>query len=189
MQDSQIFDYEDQRYGARAACLSLVDNGAIHNFIDAQMVQRRGITTTDFEGFSVLIPGDRTTQCTRYVPALMVTMGNYSVTDHFFVVDVPHTNVVLGVQWLYSLGRVTIDWKQLLMEFVGLDGKSVVLRGIHSYPPQTISTYRMEVDLRHGDIAWAVELRISEAGGKTTPPHPYIQAVLDRYPVVFGDIP
>lgn len=87
----------------------LVDIGATHNFIDAQMVQRRGITTAEFEGFSVLILGDRTMQCTRYVSALTITMGNYSMTDHFFVVDVPDTNVVMGVQWLYSLGRVTTD--------------------------------------------------------------------------------
>ena len=47
----------------------------------------------------------------------------------------------------------------------------------------------MEADLRHGDIGWVVELRISEAGGVTKPPQPEIQAILDRYPIVFGDIP
>ena len=35
----------------------LVDNGTTHNFIDAQMVQRWGITIEEFEGFSVLVPG------------------------------------------------------------------------------------------------------------------------------------
>ena len=73
----------------------LVDSGATHNFINAQLVQRRGITTKEFEGFSILVPGDRTMQCTHYVSALTVTMGNYSMTDHFFVVNVPDTNVVL----------------------------------------------------------------------------------------------
>lgn len=52
----------------------LVDSGATHNFIDAQMVQRRGITTKEFEGFSVLVLGDGTMQCICYVPALTVTM-------------------------------------------------------------------------------------------------------------------
>ena len=45
----------------------------------------------------------------------------------------------------YRLGK-------LEMEFNGPDSKLVVLRGMHSYPPQIVSTYRMEVDLRHGDI-------------------------------------
>ena len=62
---------------------------------------------------------------------------------------------------------------------------------MHSYPPQTVLAHRMEAeaDLRHGGIAWAVELRISEVGGQTKLPHPDIQAILDRYSVVFGDIP
>jgi len=47
----------------------------------------------------------------------------------------------------------------------------------------------MEAVLGHGDIEWAVELRISAAGGKPLPPHLGIQAILDKYPTEFGDIP
>jgi len=83
------------------------------------MVQRCGITIEEFEGFFVLVVGDRTMQCTRYVPALMVSIENYSVTDYFFVVDVPDTNVVMGVQWFYSLGWVTTDWQKLEMGVCG----------------------------------------------------------------------
>lgn len=66
---------------------ALVDSGTSHNLIDAQMVQRRGITTKEFEEFSVPVSKDMTMQCNRYVPTLTVTMGNYSVTEHFFFVD------------------------------------------------------------------------------------------------------
>lgn len=52
------------------------------------------------------------------------------------------------------------------MEFTGPDGKSVVLRGMHSYPPQTVSAHRMEADLQHGHIAWAVELQ-QDLGGES----------------------
>lgn len=89
----------------------------------------------EFEGFLVLVPISKTLLCTRYVLALTMTMGNYSVTDHFFVVDVSDTNVVMRVQWLYSLGRVITDWRRLEMEFMGPDGKPILLWGMHSYPP------------------------------------------------------
>ena len=69
----------------------LVDSGATHNFIDAQLVEWRSIPTENFDGFLVLVPG------ARYVLALAVTMGTYTLTDHFFVVDIPDTNVILGV--------------------------------------------------------------------------------------------
>ena len=75
-----------------------MDSGETQNFIDAQMVERRGIPTETFNRFLVLVPGAQTMQCAQYVPELAVTMGTYTVTDHFFVVNIPDTNVVLGVQ-------------------------------------------------------------------------------------------
>ena len=128
-------------------------------------------------------------ECTRYVPRLTLQMGNYSLIDHFFVVDILNTNVVLGVQWFYMLGKVTTDWKQLEMEFKGPDGRSVLLGGINSYSPQTVLAHRMQADQRHGDIEWAVELRIFEVGSRAKATHPDILALLERHQRVFGDVP
>ena len=75
----------------------LIDSGATHKFIDAHLVQKRGIPTDNFEGFFVLVPRDRTMQCMQYVPSLSVTMGSYTLVNHFFVVDIPDTNIILGV--------------------------------------------------------------------------------------------
>jgi len=47
----------------------------------------------------------------------------------------------------------------------------------------------MEVDLRDGDIAWEIELRISNVGGQAQSPPIDIQALLDRYTLMFEDIP
>jgi len=44
-------------------------------------------------------------------------MGTYTLNDHFFVVDIPDTNMILGVQWLITLGKVKPDWKTLEMEW------------------------------------------------------------------------
>ena len=82
----------------------LIDSGATHNFIDAQPVHKRGIPMEEFEGFPVLVPGAMTLQCAKYVPELTITMGTYTLTDHFFVVDILDTNFILGVEWLVILG-------------------------------------------------------------------------------------
>ena len=60
---------------------------------------------------------------------------------------------------------------------------------MHTYPPQTISTHRMEANFWKGDIEWAVELRVSEAGSTRQAVHPDVQTILDRYATVFGEIP
>ena len=75
----------------------LVDGGASHNFIDSSLEERKGITTEAFEGFSKIILGENTLDCTRYVPHMTLNLGNYTITYDFFMVKVPDTNVVLGV--------------------------------------------------------------------------------------------
>jgi len=59
----------------------LVDGGATHSFIDAQMVEQRGIQIESFDGFPVLVLGDQTMTCAHYVPELSVMMGTYTFTD------------------------------------------------------------------------------------------------------------
>jgi hypothetical protein len=126
----------------------LVDGGASHNFIYASLVERKGITTKSFEGFSGIIPGENTLNYTRYVPWMTLSLGNYTITDDFFVVKVPDTNVVLGVRWLYSLGKYSTKYQTMEMEFQGQDGKRVVLRGMNTYPPKVVTTKKMEVVMR-----------------------------------------
>ena len=75
----------------------LIDSGATHKFIDAHFVQRRGIPMDNFDGFSVLVLGDRTMQCLQYVPSLSMTMETYTLEDYFFAVEIPDTNIILGV--------------------------------------------------------------------------------------------
>ena len=88
-------------------------------------------------------------QCARYVPELAVTMGTYTMTDHFFLVNIPDTNVVLGVQWLITLGNVTMYWEALEMECDDKKtGKHEKIYRMHTYPPQTVSAHWMEADLR-----------------------------------------
>lgn len=73
--------------------------------------------------------------------------GDIHSDRSFFVVDIPDTNVVLGVQWLITLGKVTTDWKTLEMEWMDKkSGKHAMIRGMHTYPPQTVSAHRMEAD-------------------------------------------
>ena len=78
-------------------CTVLIDDGATHNFIDRALVERRGLLMEEFEGFIVVVAGGGCMECTRWIPKLNITLGNYNLTDDFFVVDVPDTNVVLGV--------------------------------------------------------------------------------------------
>ena len=91
----------------------MIDGGATHNFIDRTLVEGRGLPTEEFEGFTVVVAGGGRMEYTRWIPKLNITLGNYSLIDDFFVVDVPDTNVVLGVQWLHSIDKYSIVYRTM----------------------------------------------------------------------------
>jgi hypothetical protein len=88
--------------------------------------------------------------CLDKVPDLEVKLGNYTVRDTFYVVDQSDTYVVLGVQWMITLGKITTNYQTLEMGFKDHDGKKFVLRGMSTGAPMIVSTKRMERIFRHG---------------------------------------
>ena len=64
-------------------------------------------------------------------------------------------DVVLGVQWLQSLGTMALNFQDPFMRF-SLEGKEIELRGIQGKPSKVISSNSMTKVLKkgqHGVIA------------------------------------
>ena len=121
----------------------LVDGGATHNFINAALVEKRKLPTESFEGFIVVILGNHTMECNRWIPNLQVNLEYYTVKDNFYVVNVVETNMVLGFQWFYSVGEHSMNYKIPQIIFKYDEGKSVVLKGMNTYTSQLISANGM----------------------------------------------
>jgi hypothetical protein len=78
------------------------------------LVSRRALQTEEFEGFDVAVADGHTVECLDRVPDLEIKLGNYTVRDTFYVVDLSDTDVVLGVQWMITLGKsppITKPWR------------------------------------------------------------------------------
>jgi hypothetical protein len=136
---------------------ALVDGGATRNFIDASLVARRGLRTEEFERFHVAVANGYTMTCLDMIPDLEVKLGNYTMTNTFYVVDLSDTVVVLGVQWLYSLGEIGFNYQTLTMSFRDASGSRVVLRGMSTGAPRAVSAKWMERIFRHDDVAYATK--------------------------------
>ena len=59
-------------------------------------------------------------------------MGEYVLTSPMLAIPMGGANVVLGVQWLQSLGTVAFNFQELFLKFFQKERKSNygVLRGI-----------------------------------------------------------
>jgi hypothetical protein len=130
-------------------------------------------------------------ECLDRVPDLEIKLGNYTVRDTFYVVDLSDTNVVLGVQWLITLGKITTNYQTLEMGFIDSDWKRVVLRGMSTGEPMIVSAKRMERIFKHWEVAYAVECLITtwkDSEGRQQY-QTEIRNLLGRHQQVFGSIP
>jgi hypothetical protein len=68
--------------------------------------------------------------CLEKFPYLEVKLGNYTMRDTFYLVDLADIDVVLGVQWLITLGKISTNYQTLEMGFRDNEGKKIVPRGM-----------------------------------------------------------
>jgi hypothetical protein len=170
---------------------TLVDSGATPNFIDEFLLSRRGLNIEEFEGFHVAVADGYMMTCLYMIPNLEVKLGNYTVTDTFYVVELSDTDAVLGVQWLYSLGEIGFNYQTLTMSFRDASGSQVLLRGMSTGLPRAVSTKRMEQIFHHRDVVYIAECLITmrkDSEGKEHY-HPQIRELLGQYESIFGPIP
>jgi hypothetical protein len=59
---------------------------------------------------------------------------------------------------MITLGKITTNYQTLEMGFRDHDGKKVVLRGMSTGAPRTVSAKRMERIFRHGEVAYVVRV-------------------------------
>jgi hypothetical protein len=169
----------------------LIDGGASHNFIDSTLLKRRHIPTVEFEGFKVEVAGGSTMPCDRYILGMKLTLGRHELVQDVYVMDLPDTNIILGVQWLSTLGPITTNYKTMEMSFTEEGGRKVVLRGMTGNAAKVVTAKRMEAIFRRDEIVYAAECRISARVDEQGKVHytPEIQEILDKHHKVFGPIP
>ena len=73
---------------------------------------------------------------------IKLSMGEYVLTSPMLSIPMGDVDVVLGVQWIQSLGTIAFNFQELLMKF-SLEGKEVELRGITGKPRKIISANGM----------------------------------------------
>ncbi|XP_075478825.1 uncharacterized protein LOC142519678 [Primulina tabacum] len=107
---------------------TLVDGGSTHNFIQERVVNFLKIPILSSPNFNVLVGNCDTLTCIGYCPGVKIQLGHEIFLIDFYVLQLQGAEVVLGVQWLEFLGRVTMDYKELYMEFF-VDDRLVRLQG------------------------------------------------------------
>jgi hypothetical protein len=76
-------------------------------------------------------------------------IGDYHLKSHMFSIDMGSCDIVLGANWLRTLGPIFMDFKELTMQF-DQEGHQYKFQGITVGSPEIISFHRMEMLLKKG---------------------------------------
>jgi hypothetical protein len=76
-------------------------------------------------------------------------IGDYHLKSHMFSIDMGGCDIVLGADWLRTLGPILMDFKELTMQF-DQEGQQYKFQGITIGSPEIISSHRMEKILKKG---------------------------------------
>ena len=99
--------------------------------------------------------------CDKYIPDMRLSLGRHELVQDVYVMDLPDTNIILGVQWLSTLRPITTNYNTMEMSFTEEGGQKIVLRGMIGNIARVVTTKRMEAIFQREEIVYAVECRIS----------------------------
>ncbi|PNY02508.1 retrotransposon-related protein [Trifolium pratense] len=107
----------------------LVDSGASHNFISPKITAALGLQVTPISAKNIKLGDGHKVISQGVCKGVSINLGTMIVVVDALVLDLGGLDVVLGVSWLSTLGKVVIDWKALSMQFWHND-EMVALQGL-----------------------------------------------------------
>lgn len=124
----------------------LLDWGATNNFMSQKLVSELKIPQSETFNYGIIV-GTRTTLkgqgiCCRVI----LELPEVTVVEDFLPIELNDLDVILGMKWLQSMGKMKTDWPALTMSFIRGD-KWIMLRG-----DPTLA--RLEVSLKRLTRAW-----------------------------------
>ncbi|XP_013614992.1 PREDICTED: uncharacterized protein LOC106321225 [Brassica oleracea var. oleracea] len=111
-----------------AEVVVLIDSGATHNFVSTEFVRKMELETDDMKGYSVLTAGGVTIRGTGRCKPLELTLQGCKITSTFLPLELGSVDVILGIQWLETLGNMKVNWKWQILRFK-VEGKKYLLQG------------------------------------------------------------
>ncbi|VFR00018.1 unnamed protein product [Cuscuta campestris] len=119
----------------------LLDSGSTHNFIHPTAAERLALPLHPVSPFRVYVGNGDSLRCTYSCPGTPLSLQGHLFQVDLYMLEIHGPEIVLGIQWLQTLGKVAHDYSQMTMEF-SWNGSMITLRGDPATPrPLTYSQF------------------------------------------------
>ncbi|XP_068638603.1 uncharacterized protein [Aristolochia californica] len=163
----------------------LIDGGATHNFISTTVVEKLHLLLSPLEKYGVQLGIGATLPREEICKGVQLTLQGIEIMEDFLPLELGNTDVILGVQWLETLGGTYTNWKTHVMKF-RLGNEIVVLQGDPSLHKTLISLKVMMRVIKHEEHGALVELGSTTVAASQ--PKEDTTTMMKRVLTKFGDV-
>ncbi|XP_010541862.1 PREDICTED: uncharacterized protein LOC104815241 isoform X1 [Tarenaya hassleriana] len=163
----------------------MVDSGATHNFISWEVIRKLRICPETTTGYGVSLGTGLTVQGDGICKGLSLIVQDFTLVADFLPLKLGSADVILGIQWLRTLGRILVDFDKLELRF-GAPGHQVILRGNPNLHSSLVTFKSLSKSVLKGEDSYLIEMGVvtSESEFPIAAP-PEFRSVLDRFVSVF----
>jgi hypothetical protein len=95
----------------------LVDSGSTHNFIHRCIAQETNCYIHAVNNFQIMISNGGSMKCGGNCENVRLQIGDYHLKLNMFSINMGGCDIVLGADWLRTLGPILMYLKELTMQF------------------------------------------------------------------------
>jgi hypothetical protein len=88
----------------------LVDSGSTHNFIHHRISQETHCYIHVVNNFQIMIANGGSMKCGGHCENVRLQIGDYHLKSHMFFIDMGSSDIVLGANWLRTLGPILMEF-------------------------------------------------------------------------------
>ncbi|CAA7397074.1 unnamed protein product [Spirodela intermedia] len=134
----------------------LIDSGATHNFLRTKIIDNLSLQMEKLNGYSIVMGNGNTVAGAAIYKAIPLHAQGVLIVQDFLLLELNGTDVILGIQWLRTLGWILSNYEKFIMRFM-TGGKVHIFKGDPSITKINTSSRRPEKELKSGK-SYMVEL-------------------------------
>lgn len=162
----------------------LIDGGSTHNFVQECLIKSLGLNAQPTPTLTVLVGNGNEVECCQLCMGFAVHVQGRMFTVDLHVLPLCGVDIVLGVQWLKSLGPVLIDYNDLTMKFVH-EGKLIELKGNLDMALQAVTPPQLHRLIQTRSASEYFHIRVCSQALPSQNTHPDIITLTTQFASLF----
>ncbi|CAN6454910.1 unnamed protein product [Victoria cruziana] len=163
----------------------LVDTGATHNFLSLKVADSLEVRRKEHPMFEVTVGDGSKLQSYSMCPDVNLEIQGSSFIVDLYVLPIGGIDVVLGIQWLRTLGEVSWDFSKMTMSFKRPQGGEMSLAAMKG--PKIAKGAIRSLQTNQEKAVWLLTNELIQEDTKKETIPQEVSNLLDDFPKVFEE--